>query len=321
MANNGTIPLKLKVDQLKQAFGSAPNIGENEYSIIPYHIRIVEEHAELPTEFKMEFTSMKVSKDGKKTDKVNVWSNPSGVSNVGEKSNSSFAHVINRKVHRIAAGEKVDLFIAPKLYNTALFWRWLNCDQDKVWQEFDDCVAAADEPDMLELRCGPDDMILCDTILQAIAITEHQQICRLSKEFDHPLPRLTTNKHDQKVHIISAKAIDKILSDIFSQINRDKIMMRLSELTVNLTPLRTTGNQGMNDVAKICQDLMQYNTPGCTNSAYYPNYLCRIEIAYCLCDHPVKQQADRLKIPKSTIPTSNNKRIKSSSLYPLPSID
>lgn len=286
-ANDGALKLTLSPQQLTAAFGKVPNLGRNDWSIIPYTIRLVELHANLPDDFSMQLTTATVSKNEARKGKQH-WIRNSGSHNCCDAStaaNSAHSHIVYRDIHRVSSTDAVDLFIAPDhLYNSGDFYRWLNADEDSIWQEFKKSQVK-NNPETLHVQCGPDDMIRCATVLQGLVQSEHAELCRLSKKFNHPGPAIVEDEHSNSVHAVSAKAVEQILNEAFDKIDKDKIKMRLEEFSLTLAPLRSNGRKGLFDLKSRVNKMAEYISEGRPSKCYFPDFMARIQIAYTLCDH------------------------------------
>jgi len=320
---NGSIKMSFTRQQLAAVFKNIPNLGKNDWSIIPYTIRIVELHANLPDDCIIQFSTARVSKDERSKGRQQ-WIRSAGAHNTSDGSNSmasAHSHVIYRNIHRVSTTEAVDLFIADdELYNSGDFHRWVNCDEDRIWQEFEDC-RCKDRPKTLHIPCGPDDMIRCLTVLQGLAQTEHKALIDLSEKFDHPVPKITQNDKGNWVHEVSADAVQHLLGRTFEKIDKHKIMMRLEDVALTLSPLRSQGQQGMNDISKKANAIAKDNLPGRCIGAYYPEFMCRIQISYVVCDHPPKQGGSKISSllsSSATRPNVSNPK-KTSGIYSMPS--
>ncbi len=315
-AGNGQLKLSFTPQQLAGVFGKVPNLGRNDWSIVPYTIRIVEMHANLPDDFTIQLSTAKVTKDDRSKGRQH-WVRNAGGHNRSEGTGSTasaHSHIVYRNIHRTSLHEQVDLFIADdELYNSGDFHRWLNADEERVWQEVHDCRVHG-RHDTLHVACGPDDMIRCHTVLQGLVLTENDELIRLSKQFDHPVPKIVQNEHSQDVHEVSAKAVEHLLNSLFEKIDKHKIMMRLEDLAITLAPLRSQGREGLKDLQKKADAMAKHHLPGRPSDCYYPEFLCKIQIAYTTCDHPPRH--------KSSISSSGTghhlSKPKSSGIYSMP---
>lgn len=290
-AGSGSIRMNFTKSQLAPIFGSVQNFGKADYSIIPYTIRIVELHTNLPDEFKIELTTAKVGKG------VQHWIRNAGIHNRSDaNSHASHCHVVGRQVHRVSSTDAVDLFIADEsVYNTGDFYRWLNADEARIWQDVNEARVKG-KPDTLHIPCGPDDMIRCHTILQGIVQTEHAFLHAASKKYEHERPQIVQDEHARDVHEVSAKAVEEFLRTTFAKIDKSQIMMRLEDVCLSLSPLRSQGNTGMADLKRKSAAIVKNNISGRLEGCYYPSFSCRIQIGYTVCDHKSQEAtAGKLK--------------------------
>lgn len=276
----GSIRMNLTKSQLAPIFAGVLNFGKNDYSIIPYTIKIVELHAHLPDEFKIELTTSKVGKG------TQHWIRNAGIHNRSDaNSHASHCHVVNRQVHRVSSNDEVDLFVADDtVYNTGDFYRWLNANEARIRQDVEEARVKG-KRDTLHIPCGPADMIRCHTILQGIVQTEHMFLHEASKKYDHPPPQIVKDEHNRDVHEVCAKAVEDFLKMTFAKIDKSQIMMRLDDVCLSLSPLRSQGNQGLSDLKRKAAAIVKNNISGRLEGCYYPSFMCRIQIGYTLCDH------------------------------------
>jgi hypothetical protein len=189
--NNGEIHMKYSEDQLKQQFGNVPHLAYNTGHIIPKTIKIVSEFANLPIDCQVTLQSSVLNPADKTVKKFTVWSRVMGAHNGGDKATAGVSHIVPRKIETCSTTESSVLFIANEgIHNHPDFYRWLNVDPKDVFASIAKKVKPG-APDTVQIRCGPDDMILPDDILQFLVIDDNAALTKLSEQFDHPIPMIT----------------------------------------------------------------------------------------------------------------------------------
>lgn len=178
-------------DQLKQQFGSVPHLAHHTGHIIPKTIKIVSEFANLPIDCQVTLQSSILNPSDGRIKKYTVWSRVMGAHNGGDKANAGVSHIVPRKIETCSTTESSVLFIANEhVHNHPDFYRWLNVDPKEIFSAIEKRVKPG-APDTVQIRCGPDDMILPDDILQFVVIDDNAALTKLSEQYDHPIPMIT----------------------------------------------------------------------------------------------------------------------------------
>jgi hypothetical protein len=282
---SGKSQMKLEIacppSQLAAAFGCADALQLEQGHIIPKHIFIKEEHANLPIDMKLCLMSnplASAAQRSKRPKKVE-WSRTTGTHNANA-SDCGVCHIVTQKVCRMGRDQEKPLYIASDEHNSWQFPQYINTSAEQVREELRKSIKAG-EPDMLEIRAGAPDMGVADSPLQYLAVTENAELIRLSHKHQDTQPRIAVNNKGQKVHLVSVKAMSELVDGIFSKIDREKMCMNLNGLSVVLSPLRGA-TQGKLDLAAKVDALQQIKA---MSDCWFPSYTVTLCIAYSPCDH------------------------------------
>ena len=277
--------MRLEMDcsesQLRSAFGCGDALQLEQGHIIPKHIYIQSEHSNLPIDMKLCLMSnplASAAKRMKRTKKVE-WSRTLGTHNTNT-ADCGVCHIVPQKVSRLGRDQEKSLYIASDDQNHWMFPQYINTSHESVEDEMRK-AQKANEPEFLEIRAGAPDMGIADTLLQYLAVTENAELIKLSHKFNDTQPRVALNAQQQKVHIVSAKAMRALVSSIFDKIDREKMCMNLNGLSVVLSPLRGASQGKMDLDAKVSA----LQKVGALSESWFPSYMVTLCIAYAPCDH------------------------------------
>lgn len=267
--------------QLKAAFGCGDALQLEQGHIIPKHIYISSEHGNLPIDMKMCLMSNQLaSAEARNKRKKKVeWSRVTGTHNTNT-SDCGVCHIVPQQVCRMGKDQEKSLYIAHSDQNSWMFPQYINTSKDHVMEELHKAKKSND-PDFIEIRAGAPDMIVADSLLQYLAVTNNAELIKLSHKHEDTQPRIGLNAQQQKVHIISLKAMTELIDNIFDKIDREKMCMNLNGLSVVLSPLRgaTQGKLDLNTKVQALQKL------GAMSDKWFPHYMVTLCIAYAPCDH------------------------------------
>lgn len=229
----------------------------------PLHIRLIEEHNRLPISLDMQLTT-KIPDNAEESKVRQEWVSPTGISNSG------IVHYVSVPgTKRISKSDQVSLYVADEaLLNSADANRWLEVDEILFKQ-----TLAGFRQGQFYLVAAPElDHYIAANPVQFLVITEFKRLIELSAKLDPPeILGEGNNRKSIKVH---QEPLDFIAAQKFQLYNKNKLLMRVEDFELSLTPINTENWKIDLEayMSRCSKNMMSENN--------VPQYTAKIEIAY-----------------------------------------
>jgi hypothetical protein len=320
----GHINLTLNRMQLQKLFASTVTNTTDNYHIIPLKIEIQEEDSNLPVFYHAKLTARLPSSETS----LMPWSTPAGghAQGSGEHSTDSFHHIIAPRQRITSSAERKTLFVADAKYNTPEYSRWINVDKENLLRDLDNSISSKNSK-LIEVATPGGSGVIPLSILQFVVMDEWERLVNICNAKGDPQPKITPLEHrgNERFFVVPLEAVRYVIQDHLRSIDRDRMIMRLEDLTLRLQPLKgkkelgQAESIGMTDIRALARPIRNAFTIGDIGApGFYPRYYARIRISYEIPTHDRKNQSQQqqqqsgfmspmsISHPKDTTPSPNH---------------
>jgi len=271
-----TIRIPITPEMLSLLISESAFIGNPavRYHIKPFHIKIIEEHNELPIPFNVQLTSKLPNVTTRQQ-----WVSPTGPNIYGGEVLPMLNYVTLPGIKRTSTEDHINLYLGSEhILNDPDAIRWLDVNEDYLKTQMKSKIKPGGAHYFIEV---PEQRYTATDVLQFIVVSEFDRIIKLSMNSDLvrnvDLPVIITAANQVKMFQINAAVLNHIIDQKFMSYNKKQLLMRLEDLYITLTPMRQLDRQWHKDLTTLANTMKQAPP---YQQGYYTRYYVKIQIAY-----------------------------------------
>lgn len=238
------------------------------YHIKPLHIKIIEEHNELPISFNIQLTTRIPN-----TTTRQQWISPIGPNLYGGEILPTLNYVTTPNINRTSIDDQINLYIADEYkLNHPEASRWLDVNELYLRAQMQQALK---QNSFYTIEAPESHRYTASNVLQFIVVSEWSRIIALCEHFHKPLPKIVEVDNKTKVFHVDSSVFNYIIDQKFQIYDKNQLLMRLEDIYITLTPIRQLDKQWHKDLSIVTNRIKNNN-----NTNPFIKYYLKLQIAY-----------------------------------------